>query len=612
MARLYTLDLVLRSDPLRAWSIVAATDRIDADSGLSALLYRDEPQPDGTSRRFFTQRVKGLKVEGEEYPFTWEYPRRFEVHRRYDRGPFRSSIHRCSVEPVDPARPSAGSRVIQQFELEGRGILGAIFVHGFGREVLPAMEKAIRAWDLREQPPTVGGTPVLAVEALEKPSIGESRFSAVLGALRADAPGPVWDNLERLVRVGDDYDVHRIRPLACARAWALPVDVVIDAFLLATRHGLLVLRWDVICPHCRGDKENLTSLQDVRPAATCPACNLRFDIDLDRSLEAVFTPHRDIREVEVARYCLGGPGTTPHIRYQRRLEPGESWSPSLQLPPGRYRLRATGIERFRWIHVGLDDGEAPEGTIELDEKGLTGPDLRVPALSPSPLELRAPADQARLVIVEDTAWTQDALPAGELIADQRFRDLFAREMLAPGVSLAVERITIVFTDLVGSTRMYGQIGDARAFSLVWSHFELLRELVDGRRGATVKTIGDAIMASFPRVEDALAVAAELHTRIEPYLQEHGHQYPVHMKVGVHAGPAIVVTLNERLDYFGTTVNLAARTEAQSKGQDIVVSASTVENGEDASLRGAGWIPEPFEAHPKGFDRPIPMLRYRRA
>jgi class 3 adenylate cyclase len=178
------------------------------------------------------------------------------------------------------------------------------------------------------------------------------------------------------------------------------------------------------------------------------------------------------------------------------------------------------------------------------------------------------------------------------------------------VKLAVERATILFTDLVGSTAMYEQLGDAPAFRLVWTHFDVLREIISNHRGAIVKTIGDAIMAVFMRPEDALAAAGELHARIGAECKERGHSHPVTLKIGMHDGPCIAVTLNERLDYFGSTVNLAARVEAQSKGGDIVVSRVLADETQDAEkLRAAGWRAEPIAAHCKGFKEPIPMLRF---
>ena len=68
--------------PLRyAWEIASNTDAIDAAAGLPSIAYRDEPQPNGLSRRFFSYRLRGLRVEGEELPFSWRFPHGYRVER---------------------------------------------------------------------------------------------------------------------------------------------------------------------------------------------------------------------------------------------------------------------------------------------------------------------------------------------------------------------------------------------------------------------------------------------------------------------------------------------------------------------------------------------------
>jgi class 3 adenylate cyclase len=601
--RRHLLQVALRAPVERAWRVAAATDQLDARSGLAPILYRDVPQEDGTTRRFFSTSANGLKLTGEEDPFSWEAPSRYEVHRRYDRGPFRSTRHECVVQPQ-----GEGSLVTMTFDFEPRGLLGHIWFFGFGREILPAMERALRLAEVDDASGMEDGRPP-GTPSEARPDVAR-KVDALLPDARALGDSRAFDPLRTLLVEADDYDLQRIRPLTCARRWGLPGAEVTDAFLSATHAGLLNLRWDVICPHCRGDKQNLASLDGVRPAGFCPACNVHFDVDLDRTLEPVFAPHPQVRRAEIVRYCLGGPGTTPHIRLQRLLAPGDRWSAHVRVEEGRFRLRVTGAEGYRWISAEAD-APAPQGTISLSEV-IGGPDLRIPAGQDVPLSFHNDTARRVLVVVEEVEWARDALPAGALVADERFRLLFSRQMLAPGVSLAVENVTILFTDLVGSTAMYGILGDARAFGLVWSHFDLLRGVVDERGGATVKTIGDAIMAAFPDAASALDVAALLHERIGVHLEAHGHAYPAALKIGMHSGPCIVVTLNDRLDYFGTTVNLAARVESQSRGADIVVSADAFRRaGGGAELLRNGWLAEPFQAQVRGFDAPVEMVRFVR-
>jgi len=609
----HRLELTLRCPPAAAWAFLADTNRADEAAGLPSITYRDEPQEDGTSVRHFDYKLKGLPVEGIEHPFHWEEPRYFRVDRDYSRGPFKRTVHECTIEAVDPDDPSAGSRCVHLFQFEGRGVAGAVFTFGFGREVLPLMRAFFEEMDAR-----VADDAELGDTIRDQVEVGRPRATAkqraVIDRLAADArtvlDSPVIDRIARTVRDAPDLDLQRMQPIALANAWSLPPQQVLDAFLACTYAGLTRLRWDVICPHCRGDKQNLANLGLVRERSFCSACNIDFDVDLDRSLEAVFSPHPQARPIEIVRYCLGGPGMTRHIRAQRQLDPGEDWDFTLPLETGSYRLRFTGTDEYRWVRVAPGvDGSTQEPFV-ITDAGLQGPDPEQPS-GEVRLALHNESKRPVLVVLEDVRWADNALPAGRLVADQRFRDLFANEMLAPGVRLEVERVAILFTDLVGSTAMYGALGDARAFNLVWSHFTVLTEVVAKHEGAIIKTIGDAIMACWTDPAKALLAAAELHDRVAPHLQESGHEYPAQLKIGMHAGPAIAVTLNDRLDYFGTTVNLAARVEGQSAGGDIVVSLETADSIDAEELLGAqGWTAEPFDGAAKGFDAPVPMLRFR--
>ncbi len=601
----HTLELNLRSTPEDAWRFLANTNAADAAAGLPAIHYRDEPQSDGTSRRFFDYKLKGLAVKGEEFPFTWEYPFRFRVERTYSHGPFTRNVCECVITPTEQ-----GCTATHTFVLEPHGLIGKIFAWGFGRDILPAM----REWYLSED---AGGPGTASAESSRPKKDGPPPGAVALHRLRelrAEAKqvfdAPAVDDLARLIEEASDLDVERLRPVELARVLGKDIDEVLNSLLAMTEVGLTRLRWDVICPHCRGDKENFESLMSLEESAFCPSCNIDFDVDLDRSVEAVFVPHPKVRNVETAKYCLGGPGMTPHIRAQKLVPPGESWSPTLRLSEGRYRLRFTGSQEFRWLSVA-PDSDPEESKLSVADDAIDGDD---PTLAPttSSFTISNRSQRPVLAVLEETTWAKDALPAGHLVADQRFRELFAREMLAPGVSLAVESVTIVFTDLVGSTAMYGELGDAKAFNLVWNHFDVLRDVVKERRGAIIKTIGDAIMAVFMDPQDALQAAADLHERLRPHLEQSGHDYPAALKIGMHTGPAIAVTLNDRLDYFGTTVNLAARTEGQSDGDDIVITLDAAsETHALGLLKKRGWEPNEFDAKVKGFEHAVPMMRFTR-
>jgi class 3 adenylate cyclase len=182
---------------------------------------------------------------------------------------------------------------------------------------------------------------------------------------------------------------------------------------------------------------------------------------------------------------------------------------------------------------------------------------------------------------------------------QIFRDLFSTEALRPGEQISVGTLTVLFTDLRHSTRLYREIGDATAFGRVMNHFDVLKKIIAERNGAIVKTIGDAVMAVFRDPANALTAMLEAQKSLANPPE---NVMPLELKAGLHTGPCIAVTLNDRLDYFGSTVNLASRLESLSCGSDVIISRAVFEDPKVAELLGSGhYAATPFETSLKGFE-----------
>lgn len=614
MPKTLTFDVKFEAPISDVWRFVSDTDLVDALAGMPAIDYRDDPQPDGTTRRFASYRKNGFTFAYEELPFNWVHQQRYEVKRIFSKGAFADFSHICEVIP-----DGEGCIVRTTFNFTPKGFLGLFAESGtkssgiepYKRVFAQAAKRLSSRKSNSQRHSVILRAPVERLEVTEtKPTVDTSIVAQFIERIRKNHESKVLEHLSKAVISLPDEDLRRMQPYAFARRWHTPRKEVLDTFMAATKAGLLKMRWDVICPHCRGDKMNLASLKDVNETAFCPSCNLDFDVDLDRSLEAVFTPHPQVRDIPKHHYCLGGPGTTPHIVYQQFLGAGESHSATIKLAEGRYRLRVNGESEYRWIDV-TPKGQPATMAVKLSDDGLDCKDIKLGEDQALSIRVENNSSRQALIAIESIEWAQDTLSAGELVADQKFRDLFSAEILAPGVKMAVEDATILFTDLVGSTAMYDRLGDAKAFSLVWSHFDVLHEIVGQNRGAIVKTIGDAIMAIFNTPKDALQAATELHERVDTYVKEAGHE-GCELKVGLHRGPCIAVTMNDKLDYFGTTVNLAARVQALSDGGDILITKALADDENDGEiLRAAGWLSELIHANAKGFPEPIPVLRFER-
>jgi adenylate cyclase len=257
---------------------------------------------------------------------------------------------------------------------------------------------------------------------------------------------------------------------------------------------------------------------------------------------------------------------TPHIVAQQLLPSQGERTLSLPLEKGRYRLRTMGLAGAQ--HFQVDDKGAASATLSASPGGWPGEEM---VLDKQPLlRFENATDSEQLFVLERTAWSDQAATAAEVTALQVFRDLFAREALRPGEQISVGTLTVLFTDLKNSTRLYREIGDATAFGRVMDHFDVLKDAIAQENGALVKTIGDAVMAVFRRPAAALRAMLKARQALESPPQG---RPAFTLKAGLHTGPCIAVTLNDRLDYFGSTVNVAARLENLSTGADVVISAA---------------------------------------
>jgi class 3 adenylate cyclase len=174
------------------------------------------------------------------------------------------------------------------------------------------------------------------------------------------------------------------------------------------------------------------------------------------------------------------------------------------------------------------------------------------------------------------------LTAKRLLSNQTFRDTFRTDTLGVDQRLKITSITFLFTDLKGSTELYERVGDLAAFELVRSHFRVLNEIVAAEAGAVVKTIGDAVMATFPTPDRAVAAALRMRRAMQRFNAEHGRGDLV-LKIGIHEGPCLAVTLNDRQDFFGQTVNIAARVQGLAVSDAIFATQPVVEDPRATSI-----------------------------
>ncbi len=111
---------------------------------------------------------------------------------------------------------------------------------------------------------------------------------------------------------------------------------------------------------------------------------------------------------------------------------------------------------------------------------------------------------------------------------------------------------VVFADIVGSTPLYGALGDLRAMSLVTRCLVALEEQVYCHHGEVIKTVGEEMLSVFAGANSGAAAAIAMQQRIQHFSTDAG--VPLGLGIGLHCGPVI----EERGDVFGDSVNVAAR------------------------------------------------------
>jgi class 3 adenylate cyclase len=530
----------------------------------------------------------------------WVAGHYFSHERRFAFGPLRRIATEIEIWPTS----EHGSRVCYRLSIEPGGRATALLLRlGFFRRFGRTLDRLFReaaefAEGSREHAFTT--TPPEIAPLIRQRVAAHSRTLRGRGYSAAEL-------LATHLLEAAEPDLERMRPRALARRWTAEPREVIEACLAAAREGLLVLRWDLLCPRCRGAKVTVNSLDHLPQGAHCPSCNIEYARDFSRNVEVTFEPDPGIRALGVGTYCLASPIASEHIRVQRRVAPSEFSSFAVDLADGDYRART--LEPGAAADFRLADGRVPVIVIT-DTNVITGG-----AEVSGRVQVRNEGSTPRTLVIEDRAWASDALTAHEVTTMQAFRDLFADAVLRPGDQVEIRRIAFLFTDISGSSALYNRVGDARAYGWVREHYAVLTRAVRRHHGAIVKTIGDAVMAAFSNPVAALRAALAIRSDIEEFdrslAAETGKEGTIRVKLGLHCGACIAVTLNDRLDYFGRTVNLAARLQGESRGGDIVLSEAMANDPEVhdlleelASLRESALV--------KGFPEPVALRRLKMA
>ncbi len=586
----------LESSPEALWPLISDTNRFNRDTGLPPI------QLLGISKgvRLVKFKIPVVSVEWEEEPFEWTYPYRFGVLRRYRKGPLAEMRVDCRLERL----PSSGTRITYETWVKPKNIIGNIGIPlAIGIISAKRFGNAFKRYDLIA---SSGGAALSISTDRNLSQAGKDRFKVLNERLFLQGEDvDTLDHLHDYLLQADDLSIQRMRPYALADGWGLSRLNVLETFLRATRAGMLDMYWELLCPECRGVAEGHQHLGDVSGSAHCNTCRIEFNATFDHNVEVIFRPNPSIRAVDASvEFCVGSPQRQPHIIFSLIVPPHEELPLSTMLNEGRYVLRTSDLPGSQLVL-------ATKNGMEISDFRASsfGWNTNLLELSLTPyIRLINETDSAQTFELERTTWSDQAATAADVTVLQVFRDLFSSEVLRPGEEISVGSTTLMFTDLRNSTKLYREIGDAPAFGRVREHFEILEQAIAEQGGSIVKTMGDSVMAAFRNPASAVKaiwdVQKQLSARGEP---------PLSIKAGIHHGPCIVVNLNDRLDYFGSTVNIAARLPHFSQGGEVVLSEPIRNDPEVIAFLEKSAAPNSvsrFQSEIRGFDTSMELWKIR--
>lgn len=551
--------------PEAIWPFVADTARVNEAAGSPAYRVEERANEQGRVDRFASVGIGPFRINWEEGFGEWQENRRLVQVRKFLNGPFR----RFEVGGELFAE-GEGTRLVFSANIECVGVQGLLakasgqIDREFDRR-LAAIERLIRESAL---PDHIAGARELEAA---KPS-ARRRLAALIDDLDRDpASHGLSLRLAAFLLHAPIVALRSIRPLSIARFWQATPNDVVELFLAAQRRGILAMGWDLLCPRCRGAKSRVERLHDLPQGAHCSSCNIDYKRDFTRNVELTFHPEPWLRPLPQGELCLLGQGTTPHVKFQAEVDAGATKSFALTLPSGAYRFRT--IEAGPEADADIDEiGFIPEVTASVSDILLARPGMKHELL------IHNETDRPLFFVVEERNWIRDALTGERVIAMPAFRRLCPEQLLRPGDDVEIGRVAIMFTDLQGSTKLYDELGDAIAYRLIRDHFAYLSERVQRHNGFIVKTVGDAVMAAFHDPADAVRAALSMQDEVASFNRGRNDGGIV-LKVGLHVGACIAVTVGSVLDYFGSAVNAASRLEHQCRGGEVVISEAIVADGE---------------------------------
>lgn len=464
------------------------------------------------------QKLLGSLIRWTERPWEWTQDQWFENERVYQNGFFKSLKGRFELISLSPELTQVTLKFSPSYRWSFLAPLMNFAVKRIQAQLLDVIEESV---SLQQNPPAL----------------------------------PEARDFAQWLTSAQEVERAKIAPKEVAAQTFSQWETV---FREAIQDRRLALRFEAVCPHCRGGKQNSARLTDLPSKVYCDSCEIEFAIDTPDSVEVSFRDSTIPASEMGVDFCSADVKHRPSITFQRA---GGQWEETLRLKPGIYSLKRKGEGQSFPLVVN------PTGdniTVNLDELWTKG-SFEKAQIGPE-LTLRAhqlPDDA--LVMLENLSQRRGALHVIEVLNVPEFVELVPAQSLITAFPLEMGERTVMFTDLVGSTDMYYLLGDKLAFQKVRDNFLLIGEIARAHQGYLVKTIGDATMYAFSSGEQALKAALAI--------QQKNQGQATKIRITLHHGPCLSIGTSDGQDFFGDTINICAKFQAIAHADQIVFDQS---------------------------------------
>ena len=415
----------------RVWAALSDTDRFNRLVGLD-YHFTDRPGPEGVVREAWIRQY-GLRVQLTEQRFDFTAPSHYQIDRVYRDGP---AEHTRVTLRLD--EDGGGTALRYVVETWPRSSLLYPLIWALTQLTARALRRGIDRYLAALTQPGRG------LPLLPGPTRGGKR-AALVQQVAALQPAEVARPLSELLASTPREDLGRLAPLALAAQWGLPVDGVLDGFLRGVAAELLQLRWELLCPSCRGGPALMETPPPADTRLHCPSCDIRYGPGDPTAISVTFRPA--LRDLERPVRCMGSPARTPHIIARAVLPAAGEIRWALDLSPGVVFVRRR--DRLDRVVMSVEPGEGPrELTLVVGPNGVQ-PERVMVSAGPVGIDVRSAFDAPVEVVLERRLPPPHVLTAGRLLTRPLARRLLEDAGMVPTLALEPQGLLVAEAFHVG-------------------------------------------------------------------------------------------------------------------------------------------------------------------